>query len=63
MINKDVFALPSICSVAVTADRPVAAREQFVSVHPYDVPEVVALPVVDGHHPDLQWVTVSTRIP
>jgi len=27
------------------------------------VPEVVALPVADGHHAYLEWVAASTRIP
>ena len=44
------------------ADRLSEARERLVALHPYDVPEVVALPVADGHHPYLQWVTDSTRI-
>lgn len=45
------------------ADRLTAARERLVELHPYDVPEIVALPVADGHHPYLQWVVDSTRIP
>jgi periplasmic divalent cation tolerance protein len=45
------------------ADRLSAARERLVALHPYDVPEVVALPVADGHHPYLQWIIDSTRIP
>jgi periplasmic divalent cation tolerance protein len=45
------------------ADRVSEARERLVERHPYDVPEVVALPVADGHHPYLQWVIDSTRIP
>jgi periplasmic divalent cation tolerance protein len=44
------------------AERLSEARERLVALHPYDVPEVVALPVVDGHHPYLQWVADSTRI-
>jgi periplasmic divalent cation tolerance protein len=40
-----------------------AAREMLLSLHPYDVPEVVALPVVDGHDAYLRWVTSSTRTP
>jgi periplasmic divalent cation tolerance protein len=27
-----------------------------VELHPYDVPEVLALPVTEGHAPYLQWV-------
>jgi periplasmic divalent cation tolerance protein len=46
-----------------TADRLPAARERLVALHPYDLPEVVALPVADGHHPYLQWVADSTRTP
>jgi len=45
------------------ADRLSAARERLVALHPYDVPEVIALPVADGHDPYLQWVVDSTRIP
>jgi len=33
------------------------------SIHPNEVPEVVALPVADGHHPYLSWVASSTRTP
>jgi periplasmic divalent cation tolerance protein len=45
------------------AERVSEACERLVALHPYDVPEVIALPVVDGHHPYLQWVADSTRIP
>jgi periplasmic divalent cation tolerance protein len=44
------------------AERVSEACERLVALHPYDVPEVIALPVVDGHHPYLQWVADSTRI-
>jgi periplasmic divalent cation tolerance protein len=40
-----------------------AAREMLLSLHPYDVPEVVALPVADGHDAYLRWVSTSTRAP
>ena len=46
-----------------TAGRLAAVRERLVALHPYDLPEIVALPVVDGHHPYLQWVVDSTRTP
>lgn len=40
-----------------TTERAVAALEQrVVELHPYDVPEFVALPVVAGHAPYLDWV-------
>jgi len=44
-------------------DRLPEVRDRLVALHPYDVPEVIALPVTDGHHPYLQWVVDSTRNP
>ena len=38
-------------------------RRAVVSLHPYDVPEVVALPLVDGHVPYLTWVRRSVLRP
>jgi len=38
------------------ADRLAALRERVVALHPYDVPEVVALPVVGGSDAYLDWV-------
>ncbi len=34
-------------------------RKTLVELHPYDVPEVVALPVERGHAPYLDWVDAS----
>jgi len=36
-----------------------ALREALVGLHPYDVPELVALPIVAGHEPYLAWVDDS----
>ena len=33
-----------------------ALREALVSMHPYEVPEVLALPIADGHAPYLAWL-------
>ncbi len=33
-----------------------ALVERAASLHPYDVPEVLALPVVEGYRPYLDWV-------
>jgi len=40
-----------------------ALRDKVVELHPYDVPEVVALPLVLGHAPYLQWLEASTHKP
>lgn len=31
-------------------------------VHPYEVPEIVALPVARGHRPYLEWIAESTAL-
>ena len=49
--------------VKTTAACLEAARERLVAIHPYEVPEVVALPVSDGHHAYLSWVASVTRAP
>lgn len=36
-------------------------RARIVELHPYDVPEVIALSVADGHAPYLSWVHDSVR--
>ena len=47
--------------IKTTAARFAALRERLVALHPYEVPEVVALPVADGHHAYLEWVSNATR--
>lgn len=34
-------------------------RARVVELHPYELPEVIALPVVAGHAPYLDWITAS----
>jgi uncharacterized protein involved in tolerance to divalent cations len=46
--------------VKSTADRFGAIRERVRSVHPYDVPEVLAVPVVDIDEGYAAWVREST---
>jgi len=42
-----------------TAGRFEALRGRVVELHPYDTPEVLALPVAAGHAPYLDWVLAS----
>ena len=35
-------------------------RRAIKGLHPYDAPEIIALPVVAGHAPYLKWVGKST---
>jgi periplasmic divalent cation tolerance protein len=42
--------------IKTRADRFEALREALVSLHPYEVPELIALPVEAGHPPYLAWL-------
>jgi periplasmic divalent cation tolerance protein len=41
--------------------RIVALWERVRELHPYDVPELIVLPIVDGSDAYLRWVGESTR--
>lgn len=47
--------------IKTTADRYAALAQRIVELHPYEVPEIIALPVGDGHAPYLAWVVAQTR--
>ncbi|MBA3393367.1 MAG: divalent-cation tolerance protein CutA [Deltaproteobacteria bacterium] len=51
----------TLAIIKTTVDRLAALAARLVELHPYDVPEVVALPVVGGHAPYLAWITDSTK--
>jgi periplasmic divalent cation tolerance protein len=40
-----------------------ALWERVRELHPYDVPEFLVLPIVDGHEAYLRWVGESSREP
>jgi periplasmic divalent cation tolerance protein len=42
--------------VKTVAEQVEAVRARVVALHPYDVPEVLVLPVDEGHEPYLRWV-------
>lgn len=35
---------------------------RVLALHSYDVPEIVALPIVGGHGPYLDWIAAQTRV-
>src|SRR5262245_23542546 len=45
--------------VKTTAARFEALRARVAALHPYEVPEVIALPVEAGHAPYLDWLRAS----
>lgn len=36
-------------------------NRRIVELHPYEVPEIVAFPIDNGHPPYLDWVVAETR--
>ena len=46
--------------VKTTQRRYPQLQQAIVSAHPYDVPEVIAWPLADGHPPYLHWVAAET---
>jgi periplasmic divalent cation tolerance protein len=46
--------------IKTTAGRFEAMRARLVELHPYECPEVIALPVDRGHTPYLDWLRAST---
>ena len=53
----------TLAVIKTTADRFEAMKARLVALHPYEVAEVIALPVVAGHAPYLAWVTAATGAP
>lgn len=45
--------------IKTRADRFEALRAAIVALHPYEVPEVVALPITAGHAPYLEWLDAA----
>jgi periplasmic divalent cation tolerance protein len=42
--------------IKTTRERFDAVRRAIVEQHSYEVPEIIALPIVDGHAPYLDWL-------
>ena len=49
--------------IKTTAGRLPALRERLLALHPYELPELIALPVTDGHAPYLDWVRAHAASP
>jgi periplasmic divalent cation tolerance protein len=52
-----------LCIIKTTRAGLTALRERLVTLHPYEVPELIALPIVDGHAAYLDWIAESVTAP
>jgi len=52
---------PEVLAILKTHPQKVGAlRERLLALHPYEVPEFLVLPVLDGHEAYLRWVEEVT---
>jgi periplasmic divalent cation tolerance protein len=49
-----------LCIIKTARDRFDQVAARIKALHPYSVPEVIALPIVRGFDPYLEWVRKST---
>jgi periplasmic divalent cation tolerance protein len=47
--------------IKTTRDRTLALWDRVRELHPYEVPEFVVVPIVDGNDAYLRWIGESTR--
>lgn len=45
--------------IKTTATRFESLRRAIARHHPYDVPEILALPIVNAHQPYMRWIASS----
>jgi periplasmic divalent cation tolerance protein len=46
----------ALAIIKTTAERYPALAARLAELHPYEVPEIIALPLADGHPPYLAWL-------
>jgi periplasmic divalent cation tolerance protein len=59
-VHRDVERL---LLIKTTRERFEEMYRALIEMHPYELPEVLVLPVVGGHPPYLEWVADSTGTP
>ena len=47
--------------IKTSAHRVSQLTSELVGLHPYELPEVIAVPVTDGYKPYLDWIKDCTR--
>ncbi|HVV84367.1 MAG TPA: divalent-cation tolerance protein CutA [Kofleriaceae bacterium] len=52
----------ALAIIKTTRDRLPALLHRLPALHPYELPEAVAVPLVGGHLPYLAWVMAETAV-
>jgi periplasmic divalent cation tolerance protein len=50
-----------LCLMKTRLDRFPALRDRIATLHPYQVPEIIALPLAAASAPYLDWILQSTK--
>jgi periplasmic divalent cation tolerance protein len=53
----------TLAVIKTTTERYAALSARITELHPYQVPEVIALPLVGGHPPYLAWLAEQVARP
>lgn len=46
--------------IKTASERVEALQRALVELHPYEVPEIISLPITAGNHPYIEWVRQCT---
>src|ERR1700748_3288065 len=49
-------ALEILITIKTTAERFPALHSRLLTLHSYETPEIIALPIADGSEPYLRWI-------
>ena len=53
--------IPSaLISIKTAADTWPALEAEILRQHPYELPEIIAVPISTGHRPYLEWIAASS---
>ncbi len=50
------------CHLKTTLERVPQIRTRILALHPYEVPEIIVLPIIDGEPAYLRWIQESVQM-
>ena len=61
-LNKTDSADEYLLLMKTTTDRYQALEDKIRAMHPYELPEIIAVPIIAGFDQYLRWIDTSTQI-
>lgn len=52
-----------LCLIKTTAAGFPSLRARILALHPYELPEIIALPIAAAHQPYLDWIAAAIKRP